>query len=614
MSGFIGILNTDGAPIDEALLQRITQFMAFRGPDAQQTWHDGAVGFGHAMLRTTHEQEREQQPCSLDGKTWITADARVDGRADLLRALIAAGRQPAADTADVELILHAYHAWGEDCVQHLIGDFAFAIWDGAARKLLCARDHFGVRPFYYAQAGTTLVCSNTLNSVRMHPAVSADLNEVAIGDFLLFNYNREFDITFFANIRQLVPAHTLIWCDGALRIQRYWTLPVEEELQYKQPTDYVERYRELLQQAVGDRLRTNRVSIFLSGGLDSTSIAAAARQLHAQDGDPFALHAITFAYGDALDDREPQHAALVAQALNIPIHYFDASHYHSFDRWEEHALCTPEPINNPLLAMRVDALREASSHGRVLLSGDGGDSVFYPSSRYFIGLLKNMRIGKLVSDIRAYAQMYGQRPPLYFASHLLKKLGLRKPQAPYPVWLNASFVERAKLDARWKLDADDPPQVHPTRYEAYQTLTDALWLHRFSNLDAGVTQIPLEARFPFFDIRLVAYLLRVPPMPWFVQKHLPRMAMAGILPEPVRTRPKASFAHLRDDLPTTEQILAWSEMVFKAPSIDQWIDVESYHQPAQRLLHLDPSVADSETRPACLAWWLCCNNSGILAN
>lgn len=148
MSGIVGILNRDGAPVDRDLLAKMTGFMAFRGPDAQETWIDGNAGFGHTLLRTTWESEREKQPCTLEGQVWITADARIDRREELIQELQAAGRHPCKGATDPELILHAYHAWNEQCLEHLLGDFSFAIWDGRARRLFCARDHFGIKPFY----------------------------------------------------------------------------------------------------------------------------------------------------------------------------------------------------------------------------------------------------------------------------------------------------------------------------------------------------------------------------------------------------------------------------------------------------------------------------------
>src|SRR5712692_2905652 len=207
MSGIVGILNLDGAPVDRLLLRQLTDSMAYRGPDAQYTWAEGPVGFGHAMLRTTTESMREKQPCSLDGQVWITADVRVDSRADLIRKLEARVRESLEDATDAALILHAYHAWGEDCVRHLLGDFAFAIWDGPRRRLFCARDHFGIKPFYYASAGKCLLFSNTLDCLREHPAVSDRLNDLAIADFLLFDSNRDPGATTFADIERIPPAH-----------------------------------------------------------------------------------------------------------------------------------------------------------------------------------------------------------------------------------------------------------------------------------------------------------------------------------------------------------------------------------------------------------------------
>ena len=171
MSGIVGIVNLDGAPVDRELLRRMTDFMAYRGPDAQEIWNDGPVGFGHAMLRTTWEAETERQPLSFDGNVWLTADARIDARADLIAKLEAKGRAGAKLANDAELILHAYHAWGDDCVNHLIGDFAFAIWDGRESRVFCARDHFGVKPFYYAQRRHFFVFSNTLAFTRRFPTI-----------------------------------------------------------------------------------------------------------------------------------------------------------------------------------------------------------------------------------------------------------------------------------------------------------------------------------------------------------------------------------------------------------------------------------------------------------
>jgi asparagine synthase (glutamine-hydrolysing) len=148
MSGIVGIVNLDGAPVDHALLQRMTDFQSFRGPDAKQIWLNGNIGFGHTLLKTTDESEHEYQPFTLDGDVWIVADARVDAQRDLIAELHAKGQEVQPGVTDVELILRAYLAWGEDCVEHLLGDFTFGIWDGPQHRLFCARDQMGVKCFY----------------------------------------------------------------------------------------------------------------------------------------------------------------------------------------------------------------------------------------------------------------------------------------------------------------------------------------------------------------------------------------------------------------------------------------------------------------------------------
>ena len=161
MSGFICIVHLEGQPADPELLTALTESFAFRGPDGRRQWLDGSAGLGVAKFATTDEAQREQQPLTLDGEVWIVADARIDGRGELVAKLESLGREDAREATDAELILHAYHAWGEDAPAHLLGDFSFAIWDRPRRRLFCARDHLGVKPFYYARCGASLIFSAT---------------------------------------------------------------------------------------------------------------------------------------------------------------------------------------------------------------------------------------------------------------------------------------------------------------------------------------------------------------------------------------------------------------------------------------------------------------------
>jgi len=312
MSGICGIINPDGVPVERRLLDDMTAMMALRGPDAQEVWIDGHVGFGHSLLRTAFELEHEQQPLSLDGRIWITADARIDGQSELKRKLSVHARSVHGDISDAALILHAYHVWGEDCLTHLIGDFAFAIWDAPRKRLFCARDHFGVKPFFYSRIGQALVFSNTLNVVRRHPKVSDTLNDLAIADFLLFHSNQDPATSAFADVQRLQQSHCLSWHAGELSIRRYWTLPASSGVRYRRKGEYVEQFREIFAVAVADRLRTDRVAVEMSGGLDSASVAAIAAEQLTKTSRPFQLHAHTVVYDHLIPDQERRYATMVA--------------------------------------------------------------------------------------------------------------------------------------------------------------------------------------------------------------------------------------------------------------------------------------------------------------
>ncbi|MGH9754002.1 MAG: asparagine synthase-related protein, partial [Blastocatellia bacterium] len=372
MSGIIGVLNLNGAPVPPGLLQRMMEPMAARWPDAQETWIDGSVAFGHAMLRTTDESARERQPLSFDGRVWITADARVDGRAELIRLFESGDCDDLRSAPDVELILRAYHLWGEDCVSRLIGDFSFAIWDGRTQSLFCARDHFGVKPFYYVRTADSLLFANDIDSLRKHPDVSDRLNETVVGDFLLFGGNQDEATTIYDDIRRLPPAHRLIVTRDKIRIERYWKLPTDGHIRYADDREYVDRYRELFDQAVTDRLRTDRVSIMMSGGTDSAAVGAVAARLLRQERPTADVRAFTIVYRSLLPgDEEGHYAGLVAKSADVNIYYLAADDYRLFERRHRPELYCQQPIDHPMLALWFDHYFLCAKHSRVALTGYG---------------------------------------------------------------------------------------------------------------------------------------------------------------------------------------------------------------------------------------------------
>jgi asparagine synthase (glutamine-hydrolysing) len=601
VSGIVGIVHRDGAPVDRELLGSMTSFMAFRGPDAQEVWLNGSVGLGHAMLRTTFEQAHETQPCSLDGQVWVTADARIDGRSELKAELAARGQVVSMDATDVGLILHAYAAWGEACVEHLLGDFAFAIWDGRERKLFCARDHFGVKLFYYVQDGPRFLFSNTLNCLRQHPAVSAQLNELAIGDFLLFGYNQDPATTTFSAIRQLPPAHTLTWQDGHEQVRRYWTLPIEAPIRSRRPEEYVQRFKQLFWQAVADRLRIDRVGVFMSGGMDSTAVAAVAKGVMAAQNGATDICASTVVYDRLIPDDERYWSGLAAQHLGIDIDYVAVDGFELYQGWGTPECEQPEPCDEPLLAVQFSQFRRIRSSRRVVLGGHGGDPVLYPSRRYLLGLIETGQLRRLVSHLPEFVTANRRLPRIL--PTLKKRVGLSPKDQAYPGWLNPSFEKRLRLADRWNACDSPEPSLHPEHPEACEILASSLWPELFRSSDPGVTSFPVEVRQPFFDLRLVSFLLAIPPVPWCENKAILRRGMSGTLPDKVRLRPKAPLGGDPFRVLLAPQKGRYLDTFRTSPTVPEFVDKSKYLTGLLDSLR-KTKACQVRTSPFSLAYWL----------
>ena len=258
----------------------MVDILAHRGPDGADIWVDGCVGLGHRMLWTTPESLIEKLPLVNErGDLVITADARIDNRDELIAALQTNNR-PADKITDSDLILAAYEKWGEDCPQHLLGDFAFAIWDERKQILFCARDHFGVKPFYYYYSNQTFIFASETKALLSIDEVPHQVNEVRIGDYLT-SMLEDKSITSYQGVLRLPPAHSItLTQQGNLQLRCYWTLELSEELRLNSDEEYAEAFRKVFTEAVRCRLRTAfPIGSHLSGGLDSSSICCIARKL-----------------------------------------------------------------------------------------------------------------------------------------------------------------------------------------------------------------------------------------------------------------------------------------------------------------------------------------------
>jgi asparagine synthase (glutamine-hydrolysing) len=602
LSGIVGIFHRDGAPVDRALLRALTQFLSYCGPDARDTWTDACVGLGHTLLTTTRESANERQPTTQDGRLWITADARLDARAELISEIASAGCKAKHAAPDSELILQAYAAWGADCVEHLRGDFAFAVWDAPKRTLFCARDHLGMKPFYYAEKGGLFLFSNVLDCVRQHPDVGDGLNEAAIADFLLFGLNCDNATTTFRDIRRLPPAHSLTVDARGLQIKRYWTAPTDGRIRYRHADDYVEHFQVLLQAAVADRLRTDKVSILLSGGLDSASIAAMARELAAEAGSTSDLRALTIVYESLIPDCDGDFARKVAEFLGIPLRCLAVDQLRLFDRWDDPEIAWPEPVDDPFFAGIIDQFKMIAADSRVVLSGEGSDNLMhFEMWPYAKDMFHRQEWAHFFGQVPRYLWM---RPSPWPGVRRRAKglLGLDPTVRAFPNWIAPGFARRLNLEARWKEVGSDITQPrHPVNPAAHASLDIPQWSNLFEHENPGVTRFPVEVRHPFLDLRIVTYLLALPPFPWFYHKMLLRAAMAGRLPEAVRLRPKTPLAG--DPLVAQLQMpgAEWVDHVNWNAEMDDFID-RSALAPLSGVKISEK--ADSLVRPICLNFWL----------
>lgn len=525
MACIAALLHIDDAPVDEAVLRAMMDVPPYRSPAEACLTIDGAIGLGFAPLPTQSASHWRTQPGCLDGRLAAVMDGRLDDRDGLTSVL--------GHASDVDLVLRAYDRWGEECVSRLIGDFAFCVWDARRRRLFCARDHFGVKPLYFARVGDVLVVSNVLGCVRRHPSVTPRLRDEAIGDFLLFGLCVEPSQTTFTDVSRLPPAHRCTWAasSGLHRVDRYWSLQPGELARYADPREYVERFSSLFRVAVADRIRTEPVGVLMSGGLDSSSIAAVAANVRAEMPPPRGIQAYTVVYDAEARDEERRYSSIVAESIGIGITHMNADDYEPFERWSEREW-PPEPTLEAMTAVMADLLALASAHGGAVLTGEGGDPLLLPST--VMGQCGRVPIAALAADLwRAWRA--GAFTPLGLRSMVRRRL---TGADDVPSWLadqlRVTFDARARVaEVQSRRSAGDGG-----RSTAFNAVVDPWWTSTFEGLDPGATQRPVEVRYPFFDVRLVSFALTVPSFPWCLNKHLVRSAMRGRLPESIRTRPK----------------------------------------------------------------------------
>lgn len=563
MSGIAGIYNLDGRPVDPALLMRMTDVISHRGADGAGHWIDGPVGLGHRMLHTTPESLYEAQPLINEtGQLVMIADARIDNRDELI-ATLAVNTKPKEQITDAELILKAYQKWGGNCPEKLQGDFAFVIWDNSNQRVFCARDPIGIKPFYYYVGESRFLCASEPSQFFQYPSISKEANLALIGRYLLNDFS-EREETLYKQINRLPPAHCLTCGKGGIRKIQYWDIDPSNEIRYKKDEEYAEHFLDLFQQSVKACLRSNGpVGAWLSGGLDSSSIVCTAQKLYREGvvkDKGFETFSIVF---DELSCDEKPYIEAVINKWKLTAHSFvyeENADSVDIDR----VRCYPDILYDPTLFMTEPPLRRARERGiKIILSGIGGDDLLAAGFYHLADLLRRFRISDLVAQIKADATTYEKRPiDLFLYSALLPliprrvKTVLRGVSKPFrgdgvPPWINQDFVKKFNLKSR--LRNRSPNQKFPTfsQGQIYNYLRSE-WN---TNIALSVNELfasrfSLEVRYPFFDRRLVEYLLAIPEEQrwWNDQpKTVLRNAMRDILPEAIRKRnTKADFGSLQD--------------------------------------------------------------------
>lgn len=641
MSAIVGLFHRDGQPIAEQTLRRMVAELAHRGPDGTGVWVAGAVGLGHQMLWATPESKLEHQPLtSRAGALALTADARIDNRDELIRALRLTDR-PAAEITDADLIMAAYEEWGEHCPERLLGDFAFALWDERKQIVFCARDHFGVKPCYYFASERLFAFATELKALLCLPEIPGRLNEVMVAEHLSGQIGDK-ESTFYRDIMRLAPGHRLTISRDSLRTEPFWSLDPKRELRLGSDAEYAQAFRALFTEAVRVRLRSAYpVGSMLSGGLDSSSITCLARDLLALQGQQ--LHTFSAVFDDvAKSDERPFIDAVLAQNGVCP-HLLRGDQSGPLNDLERHLWHHEEAsiAGNLHYTWRMydGPVRE---HGvRVILDGFDGDTTVSHGVGYLIELARELRLLKMIREARGYAKHFDNCPPWpiiwwhverYSLSPRMRrairplqrtvksvKWRIQRLLNPAPgeservAFIDKDFVQRIDLRGRHEamsLRYKNGP-LRSEREFHYRRMVQPAIQQTLETLNKAAGAFGLETRFPFWDVPLAEFCLSLPPEQKLHQgwnRMVMRRAMNDILPREVQWRGgKADMSHsFEHGLRAHNAELLQQVMQQGLGRVEDYVDVAAVRAAYNRFLARQASGADvmGIWKSVSLALWL----------
>ncbi len=582
MSGICAWYSFQEAPCDCDMLGRMGQSLAARG-DATGMWSEGPIGLAMTVWQGSRAPASEMLPWIWHpGPLVLAADARLDQRSRLIHTLHTCAL-PLKDPSDAELIAAAYSVWGERCVEHLHGDFAFVLWDRRRRRLFGARSPMGLRPFVYHRNEQRFLCASEPRQLLADPMVTRAVNEDWIALWLTEGLDY-WNGTAFRDIHELVPGHTLSVDAQGITITPYWTPSPRQPLRHASQQDAIAQFRHLLCAAVQDRMESDRPVLFdLSGGLDSSSLVCVGHQVAEHTPTPplSALHVSSSRYGEVHD---LPYAHLVAQTCGIDLHALSYEALPAFEGIVEPRRWTSTPTIPPLFLRRLYQEQWALARrlgARTHIRGDFGDQLLSASLSYLTTSWEEHRQDEFWREVRCWERIHGMNRDDLVATWVLKpQQDRRRPQsnlmdrAPWvKPWVWQRRADLLQQDAAYFRQACPDPFTRPLfRWMRYHK--DAISMQEDGIVAAGV-----ETSEPYTDLRLIEFMLATPPQVQIhpgQRKFLLWAAMEGLLPEPVRQRKEKGriarilfqgIAHSRDAL---------RDMVLQTPELlSPYIDAEA---------------------------------------
>lgn len=565
MCGICGVFDRNGSRRpDPETIRLMIAMVGHRGPDEAGIYIADGVGLGHARLSII-DLVSGQQPLHNEDKTiWITFNGEIFNYVELRAELEAAGHTFHTDS-DTETIVHAYEEYGRDCLGRFNGQFAFAIWDSRRRELFLARDRLGIRPLFYCERDGMLIFGSEIKSVAAHPAVSLEIDPLALDEIFTF-WTTIAPRTAFRHIWEVPPGHYLVARDGDLKIERYWQLdfPSRTETREEPEEYYTERLREHLIESTRLRLRADvPVGAYLSGGLDSSIITTIIKNY---TDSPLITFSVRFEdplydegdYQDELIERlGTRHTKLECSSADIARAFYDVI-WHT-----ERPILRTAPTPLMLLSQTV---RESGL--KVVLTGEGADeflggyNIFKEAKirRFWARQPESKLRPLLLQKLYPYLAQSSSRSGYYWQAFFRK--GLTDTELPHyshlTRWDNTAKIKTLFSEAlKSYLEGRDPVDEIETILRRdvgdWDWLARAQFVEVFTFLsgyllssqgDRVAMANSVEGRFPFLDHNVVEFCSGIPPkhkIRVLDEKHILKECMNGEIPESIRKRPKQPY-------------------------------------------------------------------------